>query len=398
MFAREARKIIPETTALGAFYGYVLQLGFERLVQCGHLAYEKAFSSPDLDFFISPGIYNDRAMGGGGGFMSPNGTIHRFGKNYFHEIDHGTSTANYRLTRHVELKWMQRWPDEKADIAGNRREFCRSLIHGTSLWWFDMWGKYYESQKVVDEIGKYKRISDELADVTREPEAEIAVIVDPESALYINDNLGCYEHSLAGDVFTELLTLCNRLGTPYKVYSLNDIPHLADFGKIKFAILPGLFEVTPEKEELLRKFVLKDNRTILWTYGAALNDRIRKTPENMLKLTGIPCGTEETMQATMNGWTSLFSPSTPALSVHQLRKYAQDAGVHFFTGMECPVWAAEDLLMIHTTESGKRTIRLRCPAKLRTLLGNPVAEQVCTEFEYEFSGPETILIQLNNQA
>ena len=118
----------------------------------------------------------------------------------------------------------------------------------------------------------------------------------------------------------------------------------------------------------------------------------------MLKLTGIPCGTEETMQATMNGWTSLFSPSTPALSVHQLRKYAQDAGVHFFTGMECPVWAAEDLLMIHTTESGKRTIRLRCPAKLRTLLGNPVAEQVCTEFEYEFSGPETILIQLNNQA
>ena len=257
---------------------------------------------------------------------------------------------------------------------------------------------HHSYDDLVDEIGKYKRISDELADVTREPEAEIAVIVDPESALYINDNLGCYEHSLAGDVFTELLTLCNRLGTPYKVYSLNDIPHLADFGKIKFAILPGLFEVTPEKEELLRKFVLKDNRTILWTYGAALNDRIRKTPENMLKLTGIPCGTEETMQATMNGWTSLFSPSTPALSVHQLRKYAQDAGVHFFTGMECPVWAAEDLLMIHTTESGKRTIRLRCPAKLRTLLGNPVAEQVCTEFEYEFSGPETILIQLNNQA
>lgn len=93
-----------------------------------------------------------------------------------------------------------------------------------------------------------------------------------------------------------------------------------------------------------------------------------------------------------NGWTSLFAPSTPALSVHLLRKYAQDAGVHFFTDMECPVWAAEDLLMIHTTESGKRTIRLRRPAKLRTLLGNPVPERECMEFEYEFSGPETILV------
>lgn len=394
MFAREARKIIPETTALGAFYGYILQLGFERLVQCGHLAYEKAFSSPDLDFFISPGIYNDRAMGGGGGFMSPNGTIHRFGKNYFHEIDHGTSTANYRLTRHVELKWMERWPDEKADIAGNRREFCRSLFHGASLWWFDMWGKYYESQKLVDEIGEYKRIGDELGDVSREPEAEIAVIVDPESTLYINDAASGLQHLPAKELFTPLLSLCNRLGTPYKVYSLRDIPHLADFGKIRFAILPGLFEVTPEKEELLRKFVLKDSRTVLWTYGAALNDGIRKTPENMRELTGIPFGTAEAKRVAMNGWTCLFAPSTPALSVHLLRKYAQDAGVHFFTDMECPVWAAEDLLMIHTTESGKRTIRLRRPAKLRTLLGNPVPERECTEFEYEFSGPETILVQL----
>ena len=326
--------------------------------------------------------------------MSPNGTIHRFGKNYFHEIDHGTSTANYRLTRHVELKWMERWPDEKADIAGNRREFCRSLFHGASLWWFDMWGKYYESQKLVDEIGEYKRIGDELGDVSREPEAEIAVIVDPESTLYINDAASGLQHLPAKELFTPLLSLCNRLGTPYKVYSLRDIPHLPDFGKIRFAILPGLFEVTPEKEELLRKFVLKDSRTVLWTYGAALNDGIRKTPENMRELTGIPFGTAEAKRVAMNGWTSLFAPSTPALSVHLLRKYAQDAGVHFFTDMECPVWAAEDLLMIHTTESGKRIIRLRRPAKLRTLLGNPVPERECTEFEYEFSGPETILVQL----
>lgn len=114
----------------------------------------------------------------------------------------------------------------------------------------------------------------------------------------------------------------------------------------------------------------------------------------MRELTGIPFGTAEAKRVAMNGWTSLFAPSTPALSVHLLRKYAQDAGVHFFTDMECPVWAAEDLLMIHTTESGKRTIRLRRPAKLRTLLGNPVPERECTEFEYEFSGLETILVQL----
>lgn len=35
------------------------------------------------------------------------------------------------------------------------------------------------------------------------------------------------------------------------------------------------------------------------------------------------------------------------------------------------------------------------PAKLSTLLGNPVPERECTEFEYEFFGPETILVQLD---
>ena len=198
----EARKIIPETTALGAFYGYILQLGFERLVQCGHLAYEKAFSSPDLDFFISPGIYNDRAIGRRRRLHEPERNHSPLREKYFHEIDHGTSTANYRLTRYVELKWMERWPDEKADIAGNRREFCRSLFHGASLWWFDMWGKYYESQKLIDEIGEYKRIGDELGDVSREPEAEIAVIVDPESTLYINDAASGLQHLPAKELFT----------------------------------------------------------------------------------------------------------------------------------------------------------------------------------------------------
>ena len=390
-FAREARTLIPRKTALGAFFGYILQLTGKRLVQCGHLAYEKAYSAPELDFFLSPGCYNDREMGGGSGFMSPNGTIHLYGKNYFHEIDHGTSTANYQLTPHVQLKWMHGWPDEKADIAGNRREFCRSLFHGASLWWFDMWGGYYDSRKLVDEIGEFKRISDRLADTAREPEAEIAVIVDPESAYYINDEP---EESVANRLYTALISSCNRTDAPYQVFSFRDIPRIPDPSRYKLIIFPGLFEVTPEKETILHDCILKNGRTVIWICGAALFDGLRKIPENMKKLTGIPCGASTVAAAEMTDWHSLFVPESDQLTPELLQNCARDAGVHLYTDMCCPVWAARDLLMIHTTESGKRTIRLRHPAKVRILLGNPVPEQTVTEFEYEFSGPETILAEL----
>lgn len=391
LFAREARTLIPRETALGAFFGYILQLTGERLVQCGHLAYEKVYVSPDLDFFISPGCYYDREMGGGSGFMSPNGTLHLFGKNYFHEIDHGTSTANYQLTPHVRLKWMHGWPDEKADIAGNRREFCRSLFHGASLWWFDMWGGYYDSQKLVDEIGEFKRISDRLASPEREPEAEIAVIVDPESTYYINDE---HKETIAHKLNPQLIVSCNRIGTPYRVFSFRDIPRIPDLSRFRLIIFSGLFELTPEKEAILHKHILKNGRTVIWTYGAALFDGLRKTPERMKKLTGIPCGTSAVTAAEMPDWHSLFIPESDLLTPELLQSCARNAGVHLYTDMQCPVWAARDLLMVHTTESGKRTIRLNHPAKVRILLGNPVPEQKTTEFEYEFSGPETILAEL----
>ena len=96
----------------------------------------------------------------------------------------------------------------------------------------------------------------------------------------------------------------------------------------------------------------------------------------------------------MTDWHSLFVPESDQLTPELLQNCARDAGVHLYTDMCCPVWAARDLLMIHTTESGKRTIRLSHPAKVRILLGNPVPEQTVTEFEYEFSGPETILAEL----
>ena len=391
-FAKEIRKIIPGTAKLGCFFGYILELRWQMLVQGGHLGYEKVFSCPELDFFISPGDYHDREMGGASGYMSPNGTIHLKDKNFFYEIDHRTHTANMRMTRHVTLPWMNEWPDEKADIAGLRREFCLALFHGASLWWFDMWGKFYESQALVDEIARMKELYERFVSTGRQPEAEVALIVDPESTYYVHDG---DEKSIV-NLYTVMKNNLNRLGAPYRTYSFNDIPRMEDLDQYKMVILPGYFEITPEKEAILRKYLLKNDRTVVWTYAAAISDGKRDTFDAMAALTGFPWGTKELSQTGMDGWKSVYAPASEALPPETLRQLAKEAGVHLFSELPCPVWYGEKLLMVHTAQAGRQRIALRHPAKASLLLGRKeaLAQDSESAFTYDFDAPETILVEL----
>ncbi len=392
-FARETRKLIPQDTKLGCFYGYILELGNQRLVECGHLAYEKVFSLPELDFFISPGSYCDRQMGGGAGYMMPNGTIHCKGKNWLHEIDHRTSTANMYLTPYVTLQ-SERWHNEHEDIAGLRREFCLALFHGASLWWFDMWGKFYESNLLLEEIRKMKQIFETYADVDNEPESEIAIFLDPDSAYLVSDTPS---DNIAKELFSPLKDNLNKIGAPYRFFSLEDLPSVKDLDRIRLAILPGLFQITQHKEELLKKYLLNSKRSIVWTYGAGLTDETHSTPEKMKELTGVPMGTSIVSTVEQSDWRSIFIPETSYLTPEFLRNLASSAGVHLFTDIPEPVWYGNNLLTIHTAQAGKQTIHLKEPAIPEVLLGNSLnIEEPVTSFSYDFKSPETILVHLKS--
>lgn len=157
-FADRVRKRCGREIELGVFYGYILELGGD-WVKKGHLAYQELLASGSIDFLISPGTYEHRKIGDGGGFMVPMGTVRRFGRNYLHECDQRTHCFNPNLSRAVRLEF-QHWQDEAEDIAGMRREMALSLIPHTSLWWFDMWGGYYQSPAVFDNLARMKELWD----------------------------------------------------------------------------------------------------------------------------------------------------------------------------------------------------------------------------------------------
>ncbi len=387
-FAAAAKALIPAEREVGVFYGYILELKLG-LVQCGHLAYEKVLASQAVDFVISPGSYSDRQMGGGGGFMTPNGTVHRFGKGCLHELDHRTHTANMQLTPNVRLPWMTAWPDERADIAGLRREFGRSLCHGTSVWWFDMWGKFFDSDRVMAEIGRFGKLWEEFADRDTEPLAEVAVIVDPDSMLYVDDS---GKEGISSRIYEPLIAACNRLGAPYRVFSFNDLPEV-DWSGCKLAIFPALFEVTEEKRALLERHILTGGRSVLWLFGAALSDGRSWSEAGMRDLTGFdfgaPAGVSE-----RDSWRSFYRPEYN-ITAAELKVIASAAGIHLYTDAELPVWVTEKLLMVHSAESGPITIRLpEKRSRIRERFDERFELAEAAEFTYIFKGPETILLEL----
>lgn len=223
---------------LGIFYGYVFEHAKERLLYEGHLDFDRVYASPLLDWFAAPAPYYDREIGGANGFMVCVHSLKHHGKVFIQELDHRTHTCpGVTLIGKPAPGYESGFPNQQATIAGLRREFVLALINGTSLWWFNIFGHLYDDPKVTEAIGQMRELWDALADRTDEPVAEVAVLVDAESMLYVDAH---------ADVVNDLLYRqrhgLGRMGAPYEVYSFADLPTL-DLSRHKLILLPNLFVV-----------------------------------------------------------------------------------------------------------------------------------------------------------
>ncbi len=389
-FASIARGIVGRDVEIGCFYGYILEKSEKTLVSCGHLAYEKVLDSPDIDFLISPGTYVDREMGGGSGFLIPNGTARVRGKRLLHECDQRTNTYNSYLTPYINLRLSTAWPDEASTIAGIKREASLGLIKRTHLWWFDMWGDYYQGERVMDTLARVRALWTEFSPTEPRDVCEVAMVVDPDSTYFINQ-----DHPMTPHMNLGTRNQLNRLGAPFEVYSLEDIPRIPDFGRYRLVVFTSLFHLTEEKKALLDRYVLRDGRTVLWLYAPGICAEGRLDPANCERLSGIPYGAPGLTVKAMDGWTSAYLKDWRDLTPGLLRKLTRESGVRLTVEAEIPVYAEGDLLSIHTKEGGQLEVkvdgRYQEAEELFTGQTFPVEGG---RFIYPFAAPDTALFRL----
>lgn len=385
-FARAAQEVIDHRAELGSFYGYILTFGQNRLVSEGHLDYERVFASPDLDFFVAPGSYETRQIGGTSPFLSPVGSMKLRGKGFIQENDQRTHTSN------PPAEWytcaFNIWKNETETIVGLRREFSFCLTEDVSFWWFDMWGGFYEGENVLNALAHMKQIWNNAQARGDSSVAEIALVMDPESALYMDQN----DPRVNGftRMFGQLLT---RIGAPHRTYSFGDLPDL-DLSPYKLVIFPNLFVVNNERRRVLTQNVFRDDRTVLWFYRPGVIADGRYHESAMRELCGVDIDEPGIQIRNMDGWTSVVSP-TPEVEPCELRTIARAAGVHIYGDTDEPVYVSEHYVALHTARGGKRRIALpRTCATVTELFGGRVVARDTDVIEDRLEAPATVLYEL----
>ena len=378
-FAKAARAAIPKKKEMGAFFGYFF-VSDTRQTSFGHLDYERVLASPDIDFFVAPGNYSDRAIGGCSGSQLVDGTALRHGKRFLHEIDYGP---------HDDEFWGKGcWKTLDDDLAGNTREAAFAMARNANYWWFDMWGGFYRNPVVRERIAALKKIQDELPDAPSV--AQVLIVADPESVYYLN------ERNPAERAFGQAMrNALAKTGASYDTCSFGDLDAI-DLSPYRLVILNSTLLITPAREKLLKEKVLTEGRTVVWTYAPGLIDGQSLDTKRVESFAGVPYGTPGVSVTEMpGGWCAVYAHDYALYTREKLAEIEILAGVHRYVDRCLPVFAKENFLAIHTAEGGEMDVRLPKPAARVTdlLTGETVATDAAT-FKAAFAAPDTRLFKL----
>ncbi len=229
-----------------------------------------------------------------------------------------------------------------------------ALINGDSLWWFDMWGGFYQHREVFDALKKVKGIWNSEAHIETEPVAEILLVMDPENMYLLNDM-----NERSGTFHTLPVYSLGKTGLPYEVCSFHDLEKM-DTARYKFVILSHPFRLSAEKQKLLQKKILNSGRTVLWMYGTVIDNDGEWNESNVEKICGISFASSGVPQKRMEGWTSAYI-YRPEREVNEnvLRELALQAGCHEWCSEPRPLYANSRFVCVHTDRKETLAVRLK---------------------------------------
>jgi len=379
-FAKAARAAIPKTKEVGAFFGYFL-VSDGKHTSFGHLDYERVYASPDIDFFIAPGNYSDRGIGGGAGSQLADGTALRYGKRFLHEIDFGP---------HDQTRWGKGlWKTLDDDLAGNTREAAYAMSKNASYWWFDMWGGFYRNSAVRDRIAALRKAQDALPDAPSV--SQVLLVLDPDSIYYLNERHP--EERAFGQAMRNALS---KTGAPYDTCSFGDLGAI-DLSPYRLVILNSTLLITPEREKLLSEKVFGQGRTVVWTYAPGLIDGKTLDASRVRRFAGVPYGTSGVSVTEMpRKWRAVYAHDYRLYTPEKLAELETLAGVHRYVDACAPVFAKENFVAVHTAEGGKMTVRLpKRVARVTDLLTGETMATDADSFVTAFRTPDTRLFKVS---
>ena len=337
---------------VGTFYGYGLEV-YNSLYGTHALNY--LLDNENVDFFCSPNSYQfQRKAGIDWPDMTVTDSMKLHNKFYFAECDIRTSLTKWindsregaalEGTYNSELWFGPKTIEDSLQLI--RKTFTRQLIKGNGLWWFDMWGGWFENETIMEEMKAYEEIATvALHDKKRESVAKVAVFTDEAAYRYLNPR------SQAGSIVSDARHELGLTAVPYDSYDLNDF-----------------------------ESVYKNYEAIIF-----LSPVVRQEMQQAINLA------QESQIATLS-----INLQTPELSVKQLRDFYKDNEIHIWCKTDDVIYVNDNFIAVHAATSGKKTLNLDRERNITQLLPQETNSFKSDQITVEMNEYETILFRLED--
>jgi len=326
-FCRKAQEVLQQRKLLGLFYGYLTQLNSERLLQEGHLGYERVWRSPDIDMIYAPAKYGaPRSLEGASGYLLTVDSLDLRDKLVFHEVDHTTHIARDTVENGRKIPGGNtKLPDAFASRQVLRREFALTRAKRTALWWFDFLGGNYANAEMMAMVAELTRAQRRLTNIPMRSVAQIAVFGDVPSMYHINAR-----SSLADDLLVTPPDELARIGAPFDIYNFSDLDHKRlPLDQYKLVIFLNSFLIPPDKREFIRAKLQTGGRTLLWIYAPNYIQPRGFSADGISEITGIAVARREGDDSAVQTAGARFNFSKKVTPLFEIRdKDAQVLGTY----------------------------------------------------------------------
>ena len=432
---------------VGGYNGYLWTSNSYDSQGMAHTAAERVLDSEYVDFIASPISYNERILGQSNAYMALIDSVQEHGKLYIAEQDNRT----YLSSSYAGAPWDANWDFSigqtrtVADtILQQKRDFSNALVNGAGLWQFDMYGGWLDDDQIYQYLRDAKAEYDFSVFLERDMRNEVAIFVGDETYAYMRAGQPNMPYTLFEPMLMQQRKHLSKMGAGYDTYTLSSLMD----GKVephKLNIIFSPFEITPEMNEAIDKYLKCNGQYVLWVYLPGISDGSSLSAAHMERVTGFDIGVlegkaglqvklaqtnnvvtqgieglvygnstpnavspltyiKDTTDVTVLGynmdgakqpglgikdmgdWTSIYS-SAPCLDVRLLRNLLKLADCHVYSqNSEDVIYANNHYVALHSDAAGEKTI---------TLPGNYAVYDV---FEKRFVSMDTNTITFYNEA
>ena len=433
-FARIAREATEGQALVGTYYAYLTAHGVNQQ-DSGHLAAQRVFDSPDIDFLMSPPNYAFRRPGEASLFMSATDSFRMRGKLWIDESDHRTFLSD-------PGSGYDRASTLEETLGVFRREFAEVLTKRAAVSWLDMGGTWFAHPAILAEMSREAAVMKQSLPHRKPFAPEVGVFVDPESFYWMRST-----EANAALVLRQVVTL-PQAGVPWDFCLLSDIAdaRLPDY---KFYVFLNAFRVNDARREAILRKLKRNNATALFVYAPGYFGSDGASLANMRALTGIriakdeaegkpqvlldprtpltqglssaePVGAKELTVSpvfyaddpdaqvvgrlvgsqraglvvkSMEGWTSVYSAAM-TLPPSLLRRMARQAGVHVWLETDDALYTDGRFFGIHASINGTKRIFLPFACQVTDAMSGRALSCEGQTLMLGMKRAETILLEL----